>query len=784
MNAKRAFIVGAIVGTAVVSLVSWILSDAENATSPTQESNKKGTAAPNSIVEPEPNPLKLSLIHQAQLPKKYLLRDLRNASLDAEKIRIIKSIGHSRLKSATTDLGAIAESERGPLQRAAIDALGRLGGTHAVDILIGLSEANLQAVRDQALDALGQMGSPVAIDWLKEVAQSNLLRMSNQALHAIAKGGDDSQVSYFVRMMNDTNVEIAVSAAQALASLGTHRSQQTLILMAQREETGAVRLAAIRGLGHFDNPEVRRLVEKLVFDERGQVAKAAIESYAQMNAPNVVQTLSELAQTGRRSLQRPATRALGTIGSIEARDELINILFTEENQTMLDAALALATIGDDESIEALADGLKGGLSLTSYVLSAMEKAPTNDTLIESVSDVLLRNKNELSVDAGRVLAVHLGSKAVPDIVAALGKLHSHQQSRLCKVLARIDGEVSKRALLDLVHTADENLRINALEALIENDRLRPTLAQDLAIKELNKTKSFGVFRQLLNILAALDEPTSDEHLMTLLASSKNTRDHINEFRVREIILAISSKGSAHLLSDVIDYIRQVPAGRSRQDMLSSLHLDRPDSREFLREIASGTGSEAATILARFARQSPHEVRDIAYNAINSDDAAMRLSGMRVLHGINGTEEINALGDLLKDNEPSVKFKAVHALGQNNDSHSMNLLIDAFEGEDESIRGAAAIHIADSGHPRALDVLVKATLSSGPNSRSFFHIIEGMNTPESKQAIQTIKENAPSDNEHLQADILNSELAQEEEDLFKGFHGKPTFLGEIRSYRIH
>jgi hypothetical protein len=130
-------------------------------------------------------------------------------------------------------------------------------------------------------------------------------------------------------------------------------------------------------------------------------------------------------------------------------------------------------------------------------------------------------------------------------------------------------------------------------------------------------------------------------------------------------------------------------------MIETLGINRPDSREFLRDIAAGKGKEAAAALAGFAWQAPHEVRDIAFNAIQSDDPAMRRSALTVLQNINGTEEINAFAGLINDKDPSVRVLAISALSNNRDPYATELLVNAFEEGDDSLRAASAYHIASS-----------------------------------------------------------------------------------------
>jgi hypothetical protein len=415
------------------------------------------------------------------------------------------------------------------------------------------------------------------------------------------------------------------------------------------------------------------------------------------------------------------------------------------------------------------------------VLHAIENVPADDALLRAVSDILASNKNQMSEKAAKVLAIHLGADAIPHIIKGLKKVRDHHHDRLCKVLASIDSEAGTKALLEIVRTDmgrtnNKSQGLNALAALVQYERLTPAVARELTIEQLNRTKDSVSTKRLVRILATLGDPEADQHLLTLLKSCP-------PLKIQAILSGIDSEGGADLLAKVIVHIRKMPTGRRRQSMIETLGINRPDSREFLRDIAAGKGKEAAAALAGFAWQAPHEVRDIAFNAIQSDDPAMRRSALTVLQNINGTEEINAFAGLINDKDPSVRVLAISALSNNRDPYATELLVNAFEEGDDSLRAASAYHIASSGHPRALDVLVDATLSSGENSSSFFYVIEQMATPESKQALKIIKEQAPKDNVNLQADILDSELAKEEQSLFKALGGQHAFDSKVRIYHF-
>ena len=631
----------------------------------------------------------------------------------------------------------------------------------------------MRTVRAQAIGALGHSGSSNAITWLKEIADADLLRMRHDALQALAQLGDDIHVPYFVSMMKNRSMAGAADAAHALATLGTLKARHTLLTIAQRENGGAVRLAAIRGLSVFNDPTVVHLLETLTSHEQVNVAKAAISSYAQLAPSGAVDRLSLIAQHGRRSLQGEATQGLAATGSMEARDELINILFAEDSQTSIFAAEALAEIGDDVAIQALVDGLEGGRDIIQSVLNAMAHAPTHEVLTTALSDFIHKSDGETSTKASQILAKHVGEKAIPHILKAIIKFGRNGQSGFCHILGSIDGERATQALLNFVGTGKASLQLDALTALVRHDRISSAVARELTIEQLRHTKDSRSTKRLIQILAKQNDAASDSHIMNLLETKPDRQ-------IRSIVSAISKDGGSELVGEVLAHIRTLPAGPRRHTMIASLGLDRPENREFLLEAAAGTGDEAAEILSRYAWYAPNEVRDLAFDATQSDNLQLRVSAVRVLRGINGTKEINALADLTKDPEGFVKIRAMDALAYNEEPYAKEVLIDAFQTGDEAVRVASAYHIAQSGHPRSLNLLVEAALSDRKHGSVFYHAIENLNSPESKQALARIKKLAPADHRELQEDILHSALIAEEQESQAAFEAPEKQLEGLRA----
>ena len=104
----------------------------------------------------------------------------------------------------------------------------------------------------------------------------------------------------------------------------------------------------------------------------------------------------------------------------------------------------------------------------------------------------------------------------------------------------------------------------------------------------------------------------------------------------------------------------------------------------------------------------------------------------------------------------------------------------FQTGDEAVRVASAYHIAQSGHPRSLNLLVEAALSDRKHGSVFYHAIENLNSPESKQALERIKKLAPADHRELQEDILHSALIAEEQESQAAFEAPEKQLEGLRA----
>ena len=688
-----------------------------------------------------------------------LLAKLRRAGNKAEKMRLIDEIGHRRYRGAVAHLRELVDTERGTLRLEAIEALGRIGDELATDVLIGLTEAALPRVRSAAVQALRRSGNEESGMWLKDLAHSDLLGLGSEALLAMGRIGDEGVEPYLEEMMGSPKTEIAESAAQALAELASPTARRTLIQAASRRGSGRVRLAAISGLASFDDETTTRLLSKWVIHQHPKVATAAIRSLALRGGDDVVTLLSEVAHEGRRRLRKAATRGLALVGSPEARDELINLLFNDDPLTGPTAAFALARSGDDESLDALIGAMDGGPGLAHAALNAMASAPTAPRVIKALLLALTGRGQRLKTLAAEGLAIHLGPDAVHPLKQALRRVGASEQAGLCHVLAGIDGDASRNSLVEMVRGGRETLQIDALEALVNEQRLSTELARSLALGQLERSRGKIRHNRVVKILASLEDEEANQALILVAKKMPNTR-------LSSLFKVMGAQGNEGLMLGLVQLTKTEPSPQRRLALIEALGgSSRPEVRVYLRELASGTGEEANKALASFEWEAPHEVQDIAFAATQSEEWSRRVVASSLLGRIDTPEAISELARLLDDAHPRVKLDAMMNLTSSESPEALDAVVDAYARGNDGARDWGASFLASSGHPEALGLLVDAVKhGDDEHIMDAYWAIETIGTPASQAALTDIRETAPADHEELQALLENSRLEEEEQEL--------------------
>jgi HEAT repeat protein len=252
-----------------------------------------------------------------------------------------------------------------------IEALGHLCAAEAVDALVAVAESGDFFLAFPALDALRRIGDPIVAPRLVPLLEDELL--CEPAAAALGLLGDQEVVAPLVELLNGCNPP-ALSIASSLAALyeryetvyreGSHiadlvrqgisKGGTENAIAALRAANSEELKALVQVLGWLEGPEVERALTGLL----GQPAvRKAVQDALVRKGTQVTELLLEQLSEEDLETRKATVEALGRIGDARAVPALTNLL-AEEPELAVAAAEALAQIiqkrgGDRGAFEAL-----------------------------------------------------------------------------------------------------------------------------------------------------------------------------------------------------------------------------------------------------------------------------------------------------------------------------------------------------------------------------------------------------------------------------------------------
>jgi HEAT repeat protein len=235
----------------------------------------------------------------------------------------------------------------------AIDALGQLGDSRAIEPLISILNKNYGAARSNAAKALGQIG-PAAVPHLLAILGDENVHMRSGAAEALAAIGEPA-TEPLIDALSSPDVSVRISAAKTLSNMEYRRAVEPLIT-ALNEADVIVRYLAAGALGRLrDKRAVGPLIQSLN-DVDWRVRDRAAKALGMVDDSRVVAPLvAQLGDVDARVRQR-------TLLALENQKEaavspLIEALKDEDPQLRRGAAAALGSRGSNEAILPLKNAL-------------------------------------------------------------------------------------------------------------------------------------------------------------------------------------------------------------------------------------------------------------------------------------------------------------------------------------------------------------------------------------------------------------------------------------------
>lgn len=432
-----------------------------------------------------------------------LVLALGDASLDVrlESVRALGKLASDEATVALTPLaqglgateGGAASSGQAPppstetnlaLRQAALAALGRIGSTRAMGVLIeALDKDRPDALRMPAHDALVAIGPSAVKPLLAYLSGSPTPQGATGAVLTLGELADASAVDPIVRGMRRGAVPLPAGLS-ALAKLGSPSALPAVLELIDDPDP-KVRSSAIRATkalldptkpdGRAVEPVSAALAASSDLLERIDL----VALLGRTGAPRAEPTLLALASASREPagspartknlpLRRAALSALGVLGSASAEVDrtLLAAVDDEDGGIRADAALALAKVGTEacaaELLSRLVEAAEQDRGALGIALSGVLSRSKSDALAKRVGRSV-DGAPDLARDA---LIEGLGRMPSPEAkrqLADLAKLSVPDRRKVAEALA---GQAhSEPELRSLVKDADPSVRATAAWSL-------------------------------------------------------------------------------------------------------------------------------------------------------------------------------------------------------------------------------------------------------------------------------------------------------------------------------
>ena len=448
------------------------------------------------------------------------------------KIGLVGSIGQRGDRQAVPELAKLVTDSNTEIARAAIGALGRIGGPQAAKILAEAKvPAELTGERDNAqlmcadsMLADGQSSEAVAI-YRKMTSADNSTWIRIAAYKGFVQAEKDKSVPVVLTLLGDKDLDLQRAAGKFMTEMpGT---AVTKALAEQLENLGAdaqiVLLSALEARG---DKTAAPVVARAATSKNAGVRLAAIEALAVLGNATHVELLATASVAGD-GTGRGAMNSLNRLSDDGVAKALTAVAKSSaEPSIRINAIQTLINRRETEAVGALFDlAADSNTQVRQAAYKALGALSGEQELAKMVSTLLAAGDEADRAAIERAMIATVARLEKPDataIVAALGTAGDDTKGHLLAVLPKFGGEKALQAIRSQLSSSDANVQNAAVRALA--DWPDPTPLAELL--EIAKTSS-DLTRHVLAIrgyikLLALPANRSAARSVELLTEAINT----------------------------------------------------------------------------------------------------------------------------------------------------------------------------------------------------------------------------------------------------------------------
>ena len=315
-----------------------------------------------------------------------------------------------------------------------------------------------KAAVEEAIAALDGMGLADSDAGVKEHKNSG--QTETQA--------DGRMVEALAVALRDPSVDVRLTSAQALGSLGDPRAVDALLAALRSDSDAGVRKMAAWALGEIEDARaVDGLSEAVRSDRDVEVRAMSAWALGEIESPQGVPALGAALRDSSVEVRRMAVWALGEVESAEAVEWLTPALRDEDVEIRRKAAWALGEIESPAAVGALGGAMGDSdaevRATAAWALGEIESPEGVEALRPGIQDADLEVRRKTVWALGEIQ----DPRAVPILTAALRDSDRETRKTAVWALGEIQDPSSLPALRPLLQDPDEEIRSTAIWALME-----------------------------------------------------------------------------------------------------------------------------------------------------------------------------------------------------------------------------------------------------------------------------------------------------------------------------
>ncbi len=511
------------------------------------------------------------------------------------RIGVIGSLGQRGEKAAVGAIGKLVGDADGNTARAAIKALGRIGGSDAAKILVSAKvPAVLQTERDDAciacadkLAAEGKTSEAMGIyQSMTDTKNTGWIRIA--AYRGLVQLQKEKAVPQVIALLKDANPDLKLAAGKFIAEMPGQAATTALAdAMGTLDYQGQVVLIA--ALETRMDKAAAASVTKAVDSTDNAVKLAAVKALAVLGDATTVEKLTTVAATGG-EVGKAAQQSLSRL-SADGVDEQIIRLIASSSATGAVRAAAIQAAIDRAKTTALPVLLKAAKDANAEVQKAASRAlgelaesPAFTEMVGLVADAKTAVERGNLERAMTAMIARVRQVDVQPVIDAIARSGTEAKVSLLGVLPKIGGEkalavvranltlpnadVKKAAIRALADWSDP-MPLDDLLNLAKNDpdTANQTLALRGYIALLSTPANRGAAETVVLLAEALKVAKRPEEKRLILAT-------LPKFPCKEALeMAKQMKSDAALSAEADGTIRKIEETLANQSMKATASLN-------------------------------------------------------------------------------------------------------------------------------------------------------------------------------------------------------------------